>query len=173
MLDLSKIESGKLELEMRPNDLFRLVSGVVTTFSPNAHSKNLSLELVADEAAIPELMFDRVRVRQVVVNLVGNGKCFFSLRLCRWIAPGVRVLVGHVRLRTTRMLGAIAKTFSVCIWSWGLSPKDPGHSERTPLDGPLRLGCWWDMCSCAATRMLGTIAKRFFGLHIWSLLFIA
>ena len=85
MLDVSKIESGKLELEVRPNDLHRLANGIVTTFVPNAAGKGLELTLDAEDTDIPLLMFDRVRVRQIIVNLMGNGVCVcVCMCVCGW-----------------------------------------------------------------------------------------
>ena len=72
VLDLSKIESGNLELETTGFDLRELASGVRELFAPVAGSKGLELEMRID-AARPFCLGDPVRIRQILVNLVSNA----------------------------------------------------------------------------------------------------
>ena len=76
ILDFSKIESGRLELEHVPFDLHRVAADVVTLLAPQAHAKNL--ELLFDIApAVPQnVTGDPARLRQVLINLVGNAVKF-------------------------------------------------------------------------------------------------
>ncbi len=76
ILDFSKIEAGRLSLESVEFELLPLVEGVVDMFLPAAHSKGTSiLSYVAPE--IPRYMIgDPARLRQVLVNLVGNAVKF-------------------------------------------------------------------------------------------------
>jgi signal transduction histidine kinase/DNA-binding response OmpR family regulator len=76
ILELSKIEAGKLELEMMPFDPVQVVNDVTALSSPRASAKGLSL--VADVAAdVPrDLIGDPNRLRQVLSNLVGNSLKF-------------------------------------------------------------------------------------------------
>jgi signal transduction histidine kinase/DNA-binding response OmpR family regulator len=73
ILDFSKVEAGKLEFEQTPFDLYDLLGEMTRSLSYRAHQKNL--ELVHDiRADVPlHLMGDPGRLRQVLVNLIGNA----------------------------------------------------------------------------------------------------
>ena len=92
ILDFSKIEAGKLELELIPFDLQRCVKQTARSLAMRAAQK--SLELVLDMAPdIPQsVMGDPDRLRQVLVNLVGNAIKFTSH--------------GEVRIRLTKEVDA-------------------------------------------------------------------
>jgi len=73
VLDFSKVEAGKLELEVRPFSVRRTVDDVLRTFALEAHRKRLELahRVAAD---VPDVLHgDAMRLRQVLVNLVGNA----------------------------------------------------------------------------------------------------
>jgi two-component system, sensor histidine kinase and response regulator len=76
ILDFSKIEAGKLELDSIPFDLRESLCETMKSFSLRAHNKEL--ELIYDvDPEIPEgLVGDPGRVRQILVNLVGNALKF-------------------------------------------------------------------------------------------------
>ncbi len=73
ILDLSKVDAGKLELESVEFDLRDQLDIVLTTLAPGAQRKGL--ELVVDVAAeVPRLVVgDPVRLKQILVNLLGNA----------------------------------------------------------------------------------------------------
>jgi signal transduction histidine kinase/CheY-like chemotaxis protein len=76
ILDISRIEAGRLELLPEPADLRTIVSGVVTLLAPKAADQGLRLESYVGDG-IPEwLVCDAGRVRQVLLNLVGNALKF-------------------------------------------------------------------------------------------------
>lgn len=78
VLDLSKVESGHLELEAEPFDLERAMENVVSLLGIEANKKGTTLQLEY-AAGLPKLFLgDSVRVRQVVMNLVGNAVKFTS-----------------------------------------------------------------------------------------------
>ncbi|WP_244434109.1 hybrid sensor histidine kinase/response regulator [Azospirillum sp. B506] len=73
ILDLSKIEAGKLELEeldLRPADL---VEGVADLLAPQAHQKGLALICAIDRSVPDRLRGDSGRLRQILFNLTGNA----------------------------------------------------------------------------------------------------
>lgn len=73
ILDFSKIESGKLELEEHPFELARIIEETYDLLSPKAREKNIDL-LYLIESDVPwEVIGDITRIRQIVVNLVGNA----------------------------------------------------------------------------------------------------
>ena len=76
VLDLSKVESGKLTLESIDLELRSLVDEVSASFSERAARKGLELVFVLDPDVPTPLRGDPVRVRQVLTNLVGNALKF-------------------------------------------------------------------------------------------------
>jgi PAS domain S-box-containing protein len=76
VLDLSKVEAGHLTLAPVPSSLGELVRSVALTFADGARRKGLALEWHADTSLAPRLLFDPARLRQVLLNLVGNGVKF-------------------------------------------------------------------------------------------------
>ncbi|MDI6725776.1 MAG: ATP-binding protein, partial [Smithellaceae bacterium] len=77
VIDVSKIETGKLEVAVEPFDLSALVSEVKDSFAVAAAEKGLRLDLKGDDA-IP-VKSDRRRVRQILLNLVGNAIKFTEI----------------------------------------------------------------------------------------------
>ncbi len=76
VLDLSKIEAGKLELETLDFDLDQLVREGVETFEGSARKKRLELSIHVAENVPTTLAGDPTRLRQIVLNLVGNAVKF-------------------------------------------------------------------------------------------------
>lgn len=78
ILDLSKIEAGKLEIEKTPVNMNALLQEVLTMFFDRASRKNI--QLVYEATAINNLnvMTDAIRARQILINLIGNAIKFTS-----------------------------------------------------------------------------------------------
>ena len=76
VLDISKIESGRLDLEQRPFDLADAVHAACDAFAAQARQKDLSFEIDIAPAALGAWIGDVVRVRQVLANLVANAVKF-------------------------------------------------------------------------------------------------
>ena len=76
ILDLSKIEAGKIELESVDFDLEALAQGAHATFEPLAASKNVDLVLTLEPGAAGAYRGDATRVRQVLQNLISNAVKF-------------------------------------------------------------------------------------------------
>ncbi len=73
ILDLSKIEAGQLTLESVPLDIRDIVEDVLNILSHRAHKQGLELVCrIAPEVA-PFLSGDSIRIRQILMNLVGNA----------------------------------------------------------------------------------------------------
>ena len=76
LLDFSRAESGRISLEMAPFDLARAVTDVVGRYTAAAERRGLDLQLdIPDEARI-KVLGDRVRVDQVLSNLMSNALKF-------------------------------------------------------------------------------------------------
>ena len=76
ILDLSKIEAGKLELESSPFSMASLLAEVEAIFVDAAIAKGLTLEIACDERVPAKLRGDAIRLQQVLMNLVGNALKF-------------------------------------------------------------------------------------------------
>jgi len=87
ILDLSKIEAGKMHLEVKPVNLNEMIHEVSSLFKLQAHRKGLSLEVEA-EPQLPETVYtDATRLQQVVGNLISNALKFTdegSIRVKAW-----------------------------------------------------------------------------------------
>ena len=76
ILDMSKIEAGVMELRPEPTDLREICDFVHTLFSESAAKKNLKLKCHVAKNFPHAVLMDRIRLRQVLVNLVGNAVKF-------------------------------------------------------------------------------------------------
>ncbi|HET9159915.1 MAG TPA: ATP-binding protein [Caulobacteraceae bacterium] len=76
VLDLSKIEAGKLELEAAEFDVSDLARGAHAAFTAIANKKGLSFDLKVEKAAKGVYLGDSTRVRQILYNLVSNALKF-------------------------------------------------------------------------------------------------
>ncbi|MBO0906252.1 ATP-binding protein [Jiella sonneratiae] len=76
ILDLSKIEAGRLELEAIPLAIDTLVEDVASLFAERAREKSLSIALLVAADVPQEIVGDPVRISQVLTNLVNNGLKF-------------------------------------------------------------------------------------------------
>jgi signal transduction histidine kinase/ActR/RegA family two-component response regulator len=73
ILDFSKIEAGKLTVERQPFDLGDVAEQVVSLLAPQAVQKGIFVDLRIEQAFPPRFIGDGGRVRQVLLNLLGNA----------------------------------------------------------------------------------------------------
>ena len=73
LLDLSKIEAGKMKFEAQPFDLFELIRSVHDILIPLAEKKQLQFRVIIKETVPQYLVGDAPRLRQILVNLGGNA----------------------------------------------------------------------------------------------------
>jgi len=76
ILDISKIESGKIELEKRPFEMQGLVAMVGDIMQLRAKEKQLDLEVALAPDVAPFVVGDDKRIRQVLINIIGNAVKF-------------------------------------------------------------------------------------------------
>jgi PAS domain S-box-containing protein len=76
VLDLSKIEAGKVELEQGRFDIGGLVKGALAAFTTIAEDKGLSFDLQVEPEAAGTYLGDSTRVRQIIFNLISNALKF-------------------------------------------------------------------------------------------------
>ena len=119
ILDLSKIEAGKLELQYEPVSVARLVDEIQKLFSIKAGEKGIKLLMEIDPKLPRGLMLDEVRLRQVMFNVVGNALKFTEK--------------GHVKIRAWAEYAERSAEFI---------PQQRPHAEArrgdssVPLDAP-------------------------------------
>jgi signal transduction histidine kinase len=88
LLDVSRIITGKLRLDVRPVDLFRVLEGALGVVGPAAQAKDIKVETWTDEA-VGAIQGDPHRLQQVFWNLLSNA--------VKFTPPG-----GHVAVRLVR-----------------------------------------------------------------------
>lgn len=76
ILDLSKIEAGRLDLSFKPMSLRAVFGNIATIFEHQAEERGLDLSFDVDESVPPSISFDAVRLRQILFNVVGNALKF-------------------------------------------------------------------------------------------------
>ncbi|MDM8525915.1 response regulator [Desulfococcaceae bacterium HSG8] len=89
ILDISKIEAGKLELEQADFDLDDILSSVIRSFVAQTDKKGLSLDLERADNVPRYIKGDPMRLRQLLINLIGNavkftdkGRIILKVALC-------------------------------------------------------------------------------------------
>ena len=73
ILDISKIEAGRLVVERIPTDLTQIVLEIASLMRVRADEKGLFLEVIFESRVPTAILSDPTRIRQVIVNLVGNA----------------------------------------------------------------------------------------------------
>ncbi len=101
VLDMSKIEAGKLEFSPVDCNLRQVVSGVVSLFEPQAGAKGICFDVRFSPEMPAMLRFDPVRVRQCISNLVSNAVKFTD-------GGTIRISVGTERHAPAKHLVMIA-----------------------------------------------------------------
>jgi len=76
VLDLSKIEAGRLQLDPTDGELLDLIEQTAEVLAPRAAGKGIELLIDAPLEPLPRVRFDAVRLRQVLLNLGGNAVKF-------------------------------------------------------------------------------------------------
>jgi signal transduction histidine kinase/CheY-like chemotaxis protein len=94
VLDLARIEAGRLELRPKATSIAGLLDGVVLLFAGPAEGRGLALSAVIGPSVPARVRVDEDRLRQVLVNLVGN-----ALKFTEHGEVAVRVTVDGQRLR--------------------------------------------------------------------------
>ena len=154
ILDLSKIESGKMRFEETEFDLHELVRLSIGLFEPKAREKGLSLEYSLAPGMALQLVGDPVRLRQVLLNLLGNAVKFTEeggvfLDVVQTSMQGGNVVL-HFSVRDTGI--GIAKTAQETLFL----PFTQADSSTTRKYGGTGLGL--AICQRIVDLMGGTIA---------------
>ena len=73
ILDASKIEAGRMEIEHKPFDLVELIESITELLAPRAHAKSIEIACHIHAAVPRQVVGDANRLRQVLLNLAGNA----------------------------------------------------------------------------------------------------
>lgn len=73
ILDLSKIEAGKLEISLQPIDFNNILQEIELLFSDKSIKKGIEINTIIESSFPQGLLLDEIRIKQVVFNLVGNA----------------------------------------------------------------------------------------------------
>ncbi len=126
LLDVTRVEAGRLKVDANPADTEELLSDALRTLAPVAGARSLKLRLDAPDD-MPAVMADKGRIDQALSNLIGNAVKFSS--------PGSEIVV-TVRVLEDEMV------FSVADRGRGMTPEQLGHafdrfwqSSRTDRQG--------------------------------------
>jgi CheY-like chemotaxis protein len=114
ILDISKIESGEMDLDERPFDLPPLVEGVIEGLSLRASERQINISCYIDTSVPKRVKGDAHRVRQILINLIGNAIKFTD--------------VGSIDMSVSIVEEQIC--FSVQDTGIGLTPEDLTHISR-------------------------------------------
>jgi PAS domain S-box-containing protein len=91
LLDYSKIEAGKIDLEPRPFALSKLIEDITELLAPRAEAKGIEIAAYIDEQLPMEVVGDAARLRQVLLNLAGNAIKFTATGgVALVVEPGIR-----------------------------------------------------------------------------------
>ncbi|WP_298856146.1 response regulator [uncultured Ruegeria sp.] len=108
ILDLSKIEAGKMEFDLETFDVYQMIKDVSATVQPLAQKNDNTLEILCSED-VGEMVCDLTKVRQALLNLLSNA-CKFT--------KNAKITLSVVRSKETDQL-----EFSVADQGIGMSPE--------------------------------------------------
>lgn len=98
ILDFSKIEAGKIELEEHSYKMRMVVEEALDLLAPNAEDKHIDLLYDYDSSIPNYLLFDSTRVRQILINLIGNAIKFTDTGAVQVSIKKVEEKAGDIKL---------------------------------------------------------------------------
>ncbi len=102
VLDMSKIESGKLSISHAPFNFPGVIRNMVDVVQPQATARGLNFDVILQDVTEEELLGDSLRLTQVLINILGNSVKFTPAEgEVRVVIRQLGVLDGRVRFRFT------------------------------------------------------------------------
>ena len=98
ILDNAKIQAGKLDIDLRPVDLFHLLSFIKTHVKDRAEKKGLDFYLDCADDVPNYIVTDQLRLRQVILNLVSNAVKFTNTGFVRLTVAAERISESDAKL---------------------------------------------------------------------------
>jgi len=108
VLDLSKIEAGRMGLHLETFDISQMINEMVTTLHPAISKNSNAIQVhVAEELGV--MRADITKVRQILFNLLSNACKFTSTAQSQWVWIGAwtKVKTGSGSVSPTRALGSL------------------------------------------------------------------
>jgi len=121
ILDLSKVEAGRLELMRKPFSLRGLLASVCDFFTKEATRRNIGFEVLTGDEVPEDIVGDEVRLRQILFNLVGNAVKFTEQ--------------GHVSLHVDTSGGGASLKFEVADTGVGIGQEDQKEIFKPFIQG--------------------------------------
>lgn len=130
ILDLSKIEAGKFELQIRPVNLRKLLFEVSQIFSQKTEDKNIKL-IQEVNPQLPEALFlDEIRLRQILFNLVGNSVKFTDKGFIKIIVDQINSSESRIDLEIKVVDTGIGIAADQQDWIFEAFSQQSGQSNR-------------------------------------------
>lgn len=127
ILDISKIQAGRLELEWTDLNVAQILDNVFTTLQFRAEEKGLLFQVDCDPDIPPALSGDPVRLQQILINLAGNAVKFTEKGRINVIARLLEQNAGRCRLRfevTDTGIGMTAEQLAIVFESFRQASSD-------------------------------------------------
>ncbi|MEO8000549.1 MAG: ATP-binding protein [Arenimonas sp.] len=143
VLDISKIEAGKLQLNLQPTDIHELVGEIVNMFAPESRQKGIFLKHEIECAEREPMLIDGQRLRQILMNLLSN-----AIKYTEKGGVVVRLVLSPQHDLDLRHLRLFISDSGV-----GIDPNqlekifDPFHQANSP-DGKIRQGTGLGLSIC-------------------------
>lgn len=121
ILDLSKVEAGKMELHIEEVSLLDLIQSIEQKFHPLAQKKGLAFDRSVADGVPPMLRTDAQRLKQIINNLLSNAFKFTS-------QGGIKLIVREItdeELKTNQKLSSLEVFFAISVVDTGIGiPRD-------------------------------------------------
>lgn len=98
ILDLSKIEAGKVELKPEDVNIYSMIRRIDALFSPITKNKNISFKIIINDDVPEEICVDSIKLTQVITNLIGNAIKFTEIGQIEFLIKKVKVVDSKVEL---------------------------------------------------------------------------
>lgn len=98
ILDFSKIEAGKLHLDLKPFELNPLLDSTLKSLESRATEKNIGLEIQIDDRLPQWIVSDDMRIRQILLNLLGNAIKFTSKGVVQVFVTSADAQHSHLKI---------------------------------------------------------------------------
>jgi len=154
VLDMSRIENGKIEIEEKKEDILTIVKNLQTFINADVNSKQLSFSMQFSECPHSKVYCDKLRLNQIFLNLLSNAIKFTN--------PG-----GSISLSAEELLfknGTVTYEFHVCDTGIGMKPEfiekiyEPFERERnTTVSGIQGTGLGMSITKSLVDMMNGVI----------------
>ena len=118
VLDMSRIESGKIQIEETVVHLPDIIRDLITIIQPEADEKKLELQIHVTDLAQEDVLCDPLRLNQVLINIVGNA--------IKYTEPGGRISI-ELKQKETARPGYADYEFCVRDTGIGMSKEFLGH----------------------------------------------